>query len=86
MDYLIIAIVCFAGGGFAMFVGLDVRRRQIEKIRLQQESQSKINQDKLKEIDRESQRVSHETVNLDSARQEFDKRIVTYKELQDENA
>jgi len=86
MDYLIIAIVCFAGGGFAMFVGLDVKRRTIEQMRSQQESQSKINQEQLKEIHRESQRVSQDTANLVNARQEFEKRVVTYKELQDENA
>ena len=33
MDYLIVATVCFAGGGFAMYVALDVKRRRLEQLR-----------------------------------------------------
>ena len=78
MDYLIVATVCFAGGGFAMYVALDVKRRRLEQLRLQQESRSKDVQDRLREIQFQGQKVSQDTATLLNARQEFDKRVVSH--------
>ncbi len=85
MDYLIIAIVCFAGGGFAVFMALNVKRRRLEEMRSQQDAQAKTNQERLGEIQVASQRVSHDTVNLNKSRQEFEQRVVSYQEFQREN-
>lgn len=86
MDYIIIALVCFVCGGFAMFVALNVKLRQITTLRSQLKEESNANQERLKEIHSEAHKLSHDTNNLVTARQEFEKQKVSYAELHNENA
>jgi len=86
MDYLIIAVVCFAGGAFATLIALNVMRRRIDELRKQQERETRDNLERIKEIQNQSQRVSQDAAILADARKEIDSRVIAYNELENENA
>src|SRR3989304_8898785 len=86
MDYLIIAVVCFAGGAFSTLIALNVMRRRIDELRKQQERETRDNLERIKEIQNQSQRVSQDAAILADARKEIDSRVIAYNELENENA
>ena len=85
MDYLVIAIVCFGGGAFAMFIGLEVKRRQIQSMRTEQDCLLAANREQLKEIAAQTQQLHSEANAVTRSRQDFENQVVSYKELQGEN-
>jgi len=85
MGYLVFALVGFACGGLAMFFALDAKRKRVEKLHQQQETQVRQNQERSEEINNRQKQLNQAIASLNSGRQEFEKQVISYRELTDEN-
>ncbi|MGB7950591.1 MAG: hypothetical protein WCH75_23150 [Candidatus Binatia bacterium] len=85
MAYLLFAFLGMAGGGLAMFIATEAKRKRLHDGERQQEAQAEQNQIQLIDLRRREEQLAEQDAGLKSARHELDRRVVSYKELGDEN-
>jgi len=86
MDYVIIAILGFVGGGICVLVALDQKRRKLEEQNRQQQLQEQQLRDTAAAQDATQRALDSHVATFRSAEADFNARHIAYKELQDENA
>jgi hypothetical protein len=75
MGYLFLTLFGFVGGGVAMYVALDAKRHRVEEMLHQVDSAAKQNQEGQEDI-----RIREQALH------QFQSQVISYNELQDENA
>lgn len=85
MDYIIVAIVCFAGGSFATFIALHIKRRQVQSQYAEQKALKSSNEDQLRTIGAQFDQLRTDANSLEVARKVFEQSVVSYRELANEN-
>lgn len=92
MDYVMLALVCFASGAAVVFFALDTMRRTTAEQQRRQEAQVNHIRADSQAIDVERRRLAEESARIDKARadaqtlaEQVDKRVVSHAELQGEN-
>src|SRR5262245_41103980 len=85
MGYLFLTLLGFIGGGAAMFVALDTKRRRIDERLRRQEMLAQHNQEAQADLQFREKKLEDYRAYLANEKQQFDSRIVSYNELQNEN-
>lgn len=86
MDYVLISLISFIGGGLCVFLALEKRRRTVEQLKTEQEQLADGLANIRESIQRRQREVDEKEALLEKSRSEFQSAFVSYKELQDENA
>jgi hypothetical protein len=85
MGYILLALLGFVCGGFAMWVALESQRRRLGEKREQQEFEARRLANDQTDISAREQKLYADLAALKSSREELDGRVVSHKNLQDEN-
>jgi hypothetical protein len=85
MEYFVIALLGFVGGGICVFIVLDKRRRHVELLKRQLDENTKDIELKLANVQDRERHLQEKSVALSKSAKDLASRVVAYTELQNEN-
>ena len=86
MDYIIVTILGIVGGWGCALIALAVQREKLRAQKREQDLMTEQIRQSSQSIGAARQQIETESSRLEAATAEFDRRAVSYKELQDENS
>jgi len=85
MDYVIVCLIGVFGGGFAVFIALDSKRRRLDKQRQEQDLQAESIRSDSHILATKKEELDQLSKSLTKDQSEFNARAISYHELQGEN-
>ncbi len=85
MSYVIVMLLGVIGGGIPVYVALQTKRSRLEQQKRQQDAQGRRIQETLQAIEAREQGINQQSARLKAEQAEFEARVVSYGEFQNEN-
>ena len=86
MLYVFVALLGVIAGAVSVFALLDIRRRSVQEQKRRLDGEAKQVHESLSEIKAKEQELGQQAGRLKAKQAEIEARVVSYRELQDENA
>ena len=86
MDYAIVCLIGVLGGGFAVFIALDAKRKKLDQQRREQEVQAEKFRNDSRAIAAKQHDIEQLSAKLAAEHKELSARVISFQELQNENA
>ena len=86
MMYVAVMLLGVFGGVVSAYLALAIKRSQLDKQKRQQEAKLREIEEGLAAVEARKQELAASSANLSAERTKFDSRVVSYKDLRDENS